>query len=177
MSMRRNTPRHRQPWDRFLLKALVVLTLILVIGSLLCGRFRLGLDDQDALCLPPYRWYLIDTWDRQPQPGQLVAFAATEAMVPYFTVGQTVIKRVVGVAGDRVAVDAAGTSINGVVRPNSDPALATTLKQPVTTFDRAEFEVPPGHLWVMGDTRDSFDGRYWGALPIEQVQGRAYALF
>ncbi|MEA1053978.1 signal peptidase I, partial [Lamprobacter modestohalophilus] len=105
-------------------------------------------------------------------PGQLVAFAATEAMVPYFTVGQTVIKRVVGVAGDRVAVDAAGTSINGVVRPNSDPALATTLQQPVTTFDRAEFEVPPGHLWVMGDTRDSFDGRYWGTLPIEQVQGR-----
>ncbi|MCF7980042.1 MAG: signal peptidase I [Chromatiaceae bacterium] len=177
MSRPRNLPRHRQPWDRFLLQALAVLTLILVIGSLLCGRFRLGIDDQEALCLPPYRWYLIDTWDRQPQPGQLVAFAATEAMAPYFSIGQTVIKRVVGVAGDRVAVDAAGTSINGVVRPNSDPALATTLQQPVTTFDRAEFEVPPGHLWVMGDTRDSFDGRYWGTLPIEQVQGRAYALF
>jgi conjugal transfer pilin signal peptidase TrbI len=177
MSTPRNLPRHRQPWDRFLLQALVALTVILVIGSLLCTRFRLGLDDQEALCLPPYRWYLIDTWDRQPQPGQLVAFAATEAMVPYFTVGQTVIKRVVGVAGDRVAVNAAGTTINGVVRPNSDPALATTLQQPVTTFDRAEFEVPPGHLWVMGDTRDSFDGRYWGTLPIEQVQGRAYALF
>lgn len=177
MSRPRNLPRHRQPWDRFLLQALVAMTLILVIGSLLCARFRLGIDDQEALCLSPYRWYLIDTWDRQPQPGQLVAFAATEAMVPYFTVGQTVIKRVVGVSGDRVAVDAAGTTINGVVRPNSDPALATTLQQPVTTFDRAEFEVPPGHLWVMGDTRDSFDGRYWGTLPIEQVQGRAYALF
>ncbi|MBK5941857.1 signal peptidase I [Halochromatium roseum] len=177
MRLHRDQTRPRQPWDRFLLKALVVLTLILVIGSLLCGRFRLGLDDQEALCLPPYRWYLIDTWDRQPQPGQLVAFAATEAMAPYFSIGQTVIKRVVGVAGDRVAVDAAGTTINGVVRPNSDPALATTLQQPVTTFDRSEFEVPPGHLWVMGDTRDSFDGRYWGALPIAQVQGRAYALF
>ncbi|MEA3643525.1 MAG: signal peptidase I [Lamprobacter sp.] len=177
MRVRADQTRPRQPWDRFLLKALAVLTLILVIGSLLCGRFRLGLDDQEALCLPPYRGYLIDTWDRQPEVGQLVAFAATEAMVPYFTVGQTVIKRVVGVPGDRVAVDATGTAINGVMRANSDPALATTLQQPVSAFARAAFEVEPGHLWVMGDTRDSFDGRYWGALPIEQVQGRAYALF
>ena len=106
----RNPRRQRQPWDRFALQALAALTLILVLGSLLCGRFRLGIDDQQALCLPPYRWYLIDTWARQPEVGQLVAFAATEAMAPYFRVGQTVIKRVVGVAGDRIAVDAEGTA-------------------------------------------------------------------
>jgi conjugal transfer pilin signal peptidase TrbI len=159
------------------LQALVVLTLILVVGSLLCGRFRIGIDDQEALCLPPYRWYLIDTGDRQPQPGQLVAFAATEAMTPHFSLGQTVIKRVVGVAGDRIAVDATGTAINGVMRPNSDPALTATLQQPISAFVRAEFALPSGHVWVMGETRDSFDSRYWGALPAEQVQGRAYALF
>lgn len=177
MRLQWHPQRQRQPWDRFALRALLALMLILVIGSLLCGRFRLGIDDQEALCLPPYRWYLIDTWARQPEVGQLVAFAATEAMAPYFRVGQTVIKRVVGVAGDRVAVDAMGTTINGVMRANSDPALATTLQQPVSAFARAAFEVQPGHLWVMGDTRDSFDGRYWGTLPIEQVQGRAHALF
>jgi len=177
MSAPRNPPRHPQPWDRFLLQALVVLTLILVIGSLLYGRFRLGIDDQQARCLPPYRWYLIDLGDRQPRVGDLVAFAATEAMSPHFRGGQTVIKRVVGVSGDRVTVDATGTAINGVPRPNSDLALATTLQQPIRALERANVEVPPAHLWVMGDTRDSFDSRYWGALPVEQVRGRAYALF
>ncbi|MFP4077020.1 MAG: signal peptidase I [Halochromatium sp.] len=177
MSILWKPQRQRQPWDRFVLQALVALTLILVLGSLLCERFRLGIDDQEALCLPPYRWYLIDTWDRQPEVGALVAFGATEAMVPHFRVGQTVIKRVVGVAGDRIAVDTQGTRINGSRLPNSEPALATTLQQPATAFERSEFKVPPGHCWVMGDTRDSFDGRYWGALAIEQVQGRAYALF
>mgnify|MGYP001098272042 CR=1 FL=1 len=37
--------------------------------------------------------------------------------------------------------------------------------------------VPPGHLWMMGATADSFDSRYWGFLPERQVIGRAYVLW
>ncbi|WP_295387380.1 S26 family signal peptidase [uncultured Thiodictyon sp.] len=29
----------------------------------------------------------------------------------------------------------------------------------------------------MGDTPDSYDARYWGALPLAQIRGRAYAIF
>ena len=35
-------------------------------------------------------------------------------------------------------------------------------------------KVAPGHIFVMGDNRDnSSDGRRWGAVPIENVKGRA----
>jgi conjugal transfer pilin signal peptidase TrbI len=177
MSLPARGRRRREPLGRFALRALMVLTLLMVTGGYLCDRFRIGIDDQQARCLGPTRWYLIDTHDQRPTRGQLVAFAATDGMAPYFTPGQTVIKRVVGVPGDRVSVDAEGTTINGIALPNSDPALAGTLQRPSAVFFRQTLMVPEGQFWVMGDTRDSFDARYWGLLSVQQVRGRAYALF
>jgi len=177
MSLPARGRRRREPWGRFALRALMVLTLLMVTGGYLCDRFRIGIDDQQARCLGSTRWYLIDTYDQRPTQGQLVAFAATDGMAPYFRPGQTVIKRVVGVPGDRVSVDAEGTTINGSALPNSDPALAGTLQRPSAVFFRQTLMVPEGQFWVMGDTRDSFDARYWGLLSVQQVRGRAYALF
>jgi conjugal transfer pilin signal peptidase TrbI len=97
-------------------------------------------------------------------------------MAPYFHAGQTVIKRALGVPGEQVLITADGTSVNGVVIAQSDPALAKTLGKRPADFVRDQV-VPDGHVWVMGATRDSFDSRYWGALPVGQIIGRAYALF
>lgn len=44
--------------------------------------------------------------------------------------------------------------------------------------DFGPIDVPPGMLFVMGDNRDySNDSRAWGFLPIENVEGRAIAIY
>ncbi len=89
------------------------------------------------------------------------------------------IKRVIGLPGDRVAADGEDGKIlvNGV--EISEPYLKSgDLPSEGKAFD---IVVPDGHVWVMGDHRsDSSDSRYHddgtgatGSVPMDKLVGRA----
>ena len=85
------------------------------------------------------------------------------------------IKRVVGVSGDRVACcDAQGrVSVNGV------PVDESALLKPGVEPSLREFDVtvPDGSYWVMGDNRpNSGDSRVHGAVPAGAVVGRTFTI-
>jgi conjugal transfer pilin signal peptidase TrbI len=102
-------------------------------------------------------------------------FTAGLRMQPFFRPDLLVVKRLVGIPGDRVVVGTDVTTVNGaVVGEGLD--LAATLKRPPEDF-HADFTVPEGTYFILGDTRDSYDSRYWGPLPAEALRGRAYGLW
>ena len=78
------------------------------------------------------------------------------------------IKRVIGLPGDRVEIRGGQVFINGKLL--NEPYLS----QP-TYGDYGPIDVPPLHVFVLGDNRGfSNDSRAFGPIPLDDVVGRAW---
>ena len=127
-----------------------------------------------------------------PQRGDIVTFSSPRD-------GTRLIKRIVGVPGDRVEMRGDTLTVNGVAARYDalwqapDPvAPGRTLDSVHATEhlagsersvqflpavharrDMAALVVPPGHYFMLGDNRDnSADSRYFGFFPRSEVMGR-----
>lgn len=94
---------------------------------------------------------------------------------------QDFIKRVVGVAGDRIEIKNKKVFVNG--RPiivenavNLDPKTFAGPNPPRDNY--GPVTVPQNSLFVMGDNRDnSHDSRFWGFVDLKAVKGKAFMLY
>lgn len=91
------------------------------------------------------------------------------------------IKRVIGVAGDTVAVKDGKVFLNGseMPDPHAHFEVGPQERSPVSPRDNfGPVTVPAGKLLMMGDNRDrSYDGRFWGFVDANQVEGRAILIY
>jgi signal peptidase I len=89
--------------------------------------------------------------------------------------GNDLIKRVIGLPGDRVSCcDAQGRlSVNG--HPVDEPYVLLEPGSDRVARDDFSVTVPAGQIWVMGDNRyNSADSRFHGPVPESDVVGRAF---
>lgn len=95
----------------------------------------------------------------EPRHRELIAFDGPRGKM---------VKRVVGVGGDSVAIVDAVLYVNGEPQdePYADPrSLDGVFFGPV--------QVPADHVFVMGDNRfPSIDSRAFGSVPLADVTGR-----
>ena len=77
------------------------------------------------------------------------------------------IKRLVGLPGDRIAVH------DGQLWRNGQPVRPDWGAEPMA-YELPERTVPPGELLVLGDNRNaSLDSHLWGTLPEQELIGTA----
>ncbi len=115
----------------------------------------------------------------EPQIGDIVVFKASEDIPGYDPKSPVWIKRVVGVAGDRVAIVNNHLIVNG--KKVIDPPFFQRnqyFSHLRNSQDYHETVVPQGHVLLFGDNSyDSNDGRYWGTLPEDRIIGKAFIRF
>lgn len=102
----------------------------------------------------------------EPKRGDIVVFSSLES-------DDDLIKRVVGVPGDRVSFRKGVLKVNGEVQ--EEPYI--NKEHP----DRGIYKpvkVPEGEVFVMGDNRaNSHDSRFFGPAPIENIEGEAFFMY
>lgn len=147
--------------------------------TLLIGDFLLANKFIYGAQLPLVGWRLPAI--REPERGDVVIFL-------YPIDGQTkYIKRCVGLPGDTIQVRNKELFVNGVRFPDPEHAKFTdTLRnghphiqprQPGGQSSRDNWGpevVPPNCYFMMGDNRDnSYDSRFWRAVPKDLILGEA----
>ncbi len=133
----------------------------------------------------------------EPRHGDIIVFRYPP------DVTQTLVKRLIGMPGDRIKI-AAGILYRNGIKLNEpyvyhkyayDPALdnfPTPCCRPVKEesareaqqemLDRnvvsGEAVVPADHYFAMGDNRDnSSDSRYWGFVPRDNILGKPFVIY
>ena len=145
---------------------------------------------------PPAHWFPIVPY-RDVRRGDIVVFLSPAEA------GLFVVKRIIGVPGDHIHLKDGVVYLNGVAQneayvihsqnsyvpyrdnfpavPPGDSNAVTpewhlTLAQQID--NSGDLVVPPNSYFGMGDNRDvSYDSRYWGFIPRENVIGRPLFIY
>lgn len=163
--------------------------------SLLPGDFVVTNKFAYGLRLPVLDTKIFNTWE--PKTGQIVVFRwPNNPSIDY-------IKRTIGVPGDHISYINKVLYVNG--KQATQKALGYALdtdgqgkawivekvqenlqgvvhdiyidpNQPAINFTNVV--VPKGMYFMMGDNRDdSYDSRYWGFVPEQNLVGKAFVIF
>jgi conjugative transfer signal peptidase TraF len=78
-------------------------------------------------------------------------------------------KHIMAHAGDTVTITATEVRVNGHVLANSRVAPTDHQGRPLVGVPVGTYVVSPNTVWLTGDSPDSWDSRYFGALPTSSI--------
>ncbi len=144
--------------------ALIVLTFLVRPFKIPSGSMRPTLEVGDRILVNRFGYRV-----GSPGRGDIAVFIyPRENEIDY-------VKRVIGLPGDAVEIVDEHVYVNG-------DRLEGEKFQEREYYRRGEWSgplvVPEGSLFVLGDnSANSKDSRYWGFVPVENLKGKAFAIY
>jgi conjugative transfer signal peptidase TraF len=87
---------------------------------------------------------------------------------------EPLLKPVAAVAGDVVSVGRDVVAVNGQALPDVVPLTHDSAGRPLFGVAPGNYRVRDGEVWVVSShVPNSWDSRYWGAVSLAGIQGRA----
>jgi signal peptidase I len=139
-----------------------------MIPTLLVGDYILVNRLSYGLRIPYYKYIL--RWG-EIKRGDIIVFVFPEDPSKDF------IKRVIALPGETIEIRKKKIYINGKEIEDKWGFFSDDYVGPPRD-DFGPFQVPQGHVFVMGDNRDeSNDSRFWGPVNIENIKGKAFIIY
>lgn len=175
-------------WTEALIIALI---LALIIRAFLLQAYRIPSSSMEDTLLKgdhilatkynygmtvPFTTHKLWGKDIVPKRGDVIIFSFPNNTSVDF------VKRVVALPGDTIAVRNKKVIVNGQElslghEKYTDPYIVTE-GQGRMRDNMPEVVVQKGYVFAMGDNRDqSYDSRFWGQLPLENIKGKALIIY
>jgi signal peptidase I len=151
---------------REIVETVVLALVVFLVLNVTTARFRVqGLSMEPTLHDGQYLLISrVSYWFNAPQRGDIVVFRPSTQPEDDF------IKRILGLPGENVRIEAGQISIDGV--PLEEPYVVD--RGPYS----GDWTLGEGEYFVMGDNRvNSNDSRSWGPLPDANMVGKAWVSY
>ena len=191
------TKRKKPLWREYLEAIVIALFLALFIRAFIVQAFSIPsgsmletLQIGDYLLVNKFSYGIRNPFTNQiviangtPQRGDVVVFIYPKDPTKDF------IKRIIGIPGDKIQIINKKLYVNDTLTETpqaifKDYHIIDQNDQWISGSEGSHrdnfgpFTVPPGQLFVMGDNRDhSYDSRFWGTVPIDNVRGKAWIIY
>jgi signal peptidase I len=185
------TPQHKSAAREWTEALIIALILALIIRAFLLQAYRIPSSSMEDTLLKgdhilatkfnygmtiPFTTHKLWGKDIVPKRGDVIIFSFPNNTSVDF------VKRVIGLPGDTIAVRNKQVYVNGKAYTTghekyTDPYIVTE-GQGRMRDNMPEILVQKGYVFAMGDNRDqSYDSRFWGQLPVENIKGKALIIY
>jgi conjugative transfer signal peptidase TraF len=165
-------------------RASALVATAMLIAAALAGLAALHLT-LNLTASMPLGFYRKLAVERAPARGDVVLVCAPEALARFAvargflppgtcaTGTAPLLKRVAAVGGDVVELRADAVVVNGVPLPHSATRSTDTRGRPLPHFPGGRHVLRSGEIWLWTPSPIGWDSRYYGPLPVREVQAFA----